>query len=241
MQPAQRINNNVKVPSYVAIYNAIYSDIINSIYKNGETLPSETVLTKTYGVSRHTLRQALTVLTEDGLIQKRQGKGTIVTSSKKKVDRSQKDFFNPMIVFALNDVDSIDISYNFAPPTEIAKRKLEVESSDILLASNNIYYSNGVPIGHSFIQIPLNRIEHLKIKLDDEQAISELINTTIFKMTRHVNMAIRAVASDDTIYIDDTDQIRIYLEELLYDADNLAIGRCKFYFIPNHYDIDLWI
>jgi len=244
MQPAHRVNNNEKIPSYVPIYNAIYSDIVNSVYKDGDTLPSETTLTKTYGVSRHTLRQALTILNEDGLIQKRQGRGSIIRSNKKKVERSQKDFFNPMIAFAINDVETIDAQYNFAPPTEIAKRKLSVESSDILLASNNIYYSNGNIIGHSFIQIPLNRIEHLKIQFDDDQAISELMNTTIFKMTRHVNMSIRAIASDDYvnnfIKVDST-QTLIYLEEILYDADNFAIARCKFYFIPSFYEIDLWI
>ena len=57
--------NDNKIPSYVSIYNQIYSDIVDGVYKNGSQLPSEPVLAEKYGVSRNTLRQALTILNED--------------------------------------------------------------------------------------------------------------------------------------------------------------------------------
>ena len=62
--------NDNKIPSYVSIYNQIYSDIVDGVYKNGSQLPSEPVLAEKYGVSRNTLRQALTILNEDHLIAK---------------------------------------------------------------------------------------------------------------------------------------------------------------------------
>ena len=67
------------IPSYVSVYNALYSDIMNDVYLDNELLQSEVFLAEKYGVSRNTLRQALAILCEDGLIVKSQGKGTLVT------------------------------------------------------------------------------------------------------------------------------------------------------------------
>ena len=61
------------VPAYVSIYNSLYLDIINGVYAPGDYLPGETVLAEKYNVSRNTLRQALAVLNEDGLITKSRG------------------------------------------------------------------------------------------------------------------------------------------------------------------------
>ena len=46
-------------------------------------LPSENELTKKYNVSRETIRKALTLLLENGYIQKKQGKGSIVLDVKR--------------------------------------------------------------------------------------------------------------------------------------------------------------
>lgn len=54
---------------------------MDEVYPEGELLPSENALSKEYGVSRETIRKSLDYLSQDGLIQKRQGKGSIVLNS----------------------------------------------------------------------------------------------------------------------------------------------------------------
>lgn len=53
----------------------IFKNAGNGIYK----LPSEHTICKTYGVSRQTVREALRLLTEEGLIEKRKGSGSFST------------------------------------------------------------------------------------------------------------------------------------------------------------------
>lgn len=60
------------------IYLHLKQKIMDSVYQEGELLPSENALAKEYTVSRETIRKALDYLSQDGLIQKRQGKGSIV-------------------------------------------------------------------------------------------------------------------------------------------------------------------
>ncbi len=47
----------------------------------GTRLPTEAALGATFGVNRHTIRRALTVLEEDGLVRAEQGRGTFVHES----------------------------------------------------------------------------------------------------------------------------------------------------------------
>ncbi len=52
-------------------------------YQTGSLLPSEKTLADVYKVSRETIRKALTMLLEEGYIQKKQGKGSIVLDIKR--------------------------------------------------------------------------------------------------------------------------------------------------------------
>lgn len=70
--------SNQPLHEYVA--NAIGERIEQGEWDVGASLPSESVFCKTYGVSRHTLRHALSSLEEKGLILRRQGAATRVLS-----------------------------------------------------------------------------------------------------------------------------------------------------------------
>src|SRR5699024_4695174 len=71
-------------------FNEIFLDleqkILDQQYPPHTLLPSENQLIQIYGVSRETIRKALNLLTTEGYIQKKQGKGSIV------LDRNRFDF-----------------------------------------------------------------------------------------------------------------------------------------------------
>ncbi len=68
------------------LYSSIKDDLLAKIkdgtYKEGDVIPTEIELAKSYGVSRPTIRQALQVLANDGYVEKRKRRGTIVTKPK---------------------------------------------------------------------------------------------------------------------------------------------------------------
>ena len=63
---------------FAVIYEKLKKDISEGIYLHGEQLPSERELVETYHSSRETVRKALELLANDGMIQKIKGKGSIV-------------------------------------------------------------------------------------------------------------------------------------------------------------------
>lgn len=66
------------IPQYRKLYEILRKHIVNGVYQEGDLLPSENDLCATYGITRPTVRQALDTLVKDGLILKKQGKGSIV-------------------------------------------------------------------------------------------------------------------------------------------------------------------
>ncbi|WP_250277860.1 trehalose operon repressor [[Clostridium] colinum] len=63
---------------YLTIYNELLEKIKTGYYKPNDLLPSESELMKIYNVSRDTIRKSLNILTQEGYIQKSQGKGSFV-------------------------------------------------------------------------------------------------------------------------------------------------------------------
>lgn len=62
--------------------NQIIDTIRCGLYKNGDMLPSEKELIKIYKVSRITMREALKILSDQGIIVKKQGVGSFVAVDK---------------------------------------------------------------------------------------------------------------------------------------------------------------
>ena len=67
-----------RIPQHKKIYELLRKHILEGVYKEGNTLPSENELCKLHQITRPTVRHALTQLEHEGLIRKHQGKGSIV-------------------------------------------------------------------------------------------------------------------------------------------------------------------
>ena len=63
---------------YQEIYNDLKEKIRTNVYPAETSLPTEQQLQEMYQVSRDTVRKALAILTERGMIQKVQGRGSLV-------------------------------------------------------------------------------------------------------------------------------------------------------------------
>ena len=96
---------NVKIPLYVSVYETITQWLKDGKYKPGDKLPGENVLAEQFKVSRGTLRQAMLLLQEDGLISNHQGKGNIVLSNHDVKAGGLEKIGNPIIDFCLQLVD----------------------------------------------------------------------------------------------------------------------------------------
>ncbi len=66
------------IPRHQKLYEVLRKHISDGLYREGDLLPSENELCHLFGMTRPTVRQALSTLANDGYIKKHQGKGSIV-------------------------------------------------------------------------------------------------------------------------------------------------------------------
>lgn len=78
---ASRRKRSAGGPLHASIFDTLRSEILAGQYLPGATLPAEQSLVKRFGVSRHTVREALRHLRDEALVVSRQGLGTVVLTS----------------------------------------------------------------------------------------------------------------------------------------------------------------
>ena len=82
--PGTEGDADTAAPAFSPLYQQIKGLLMRSLtlgeWKAGEALPAETELAQRFKVSQGTVRKALDALTADGLLVRRQGKGTFVAT-----------------------------------------------------------------------------------------------------------------------------------------------------------------
>jgi len=242
LRKAQGMNIHLQptsVPAYVEIYNSLFSDIVNGVYPQGECLPGEIALAQKYNVSRNTLRQAMAILCEDGLLIRARGKGTMVVEKKEEPKNASSS--NPLTAFPSVTIDKTDISYNFTPPTDIAQGKLDLGKSDILLASYLVYQSCDTVVGYSFVQVPVKFLSHMQVDVSSAEAMNRFLSEELYTAANYQTIAFKLIFVNET----ETEFLRVeegtpvhLLECLLHSADGTPIARCKHYMRPEYYKIN---
>lgn len=230
--------NNNHLPPYLGVYNSLYSDITGGTYPAGEVLPSETALADKYKVSRNTLRQALAILNEDGLIIKSQGKGTMV--SNRSQIAADATIANPLTTLSKEKITDTRIIYNYNSPTEIARSKLKLTESDLVLACNTIYTAGDMVTGYSFTQIPAPYFIALNLNTAADDSIREAVTTGVFSHAAQAEMSVKLIFANE-IEVEflpvPLDTPLLLIENILLDKSLQPFARCKSYLRPDCYHL----
>ena len=244
-EKVSRMKNSLagsKVPAYVAVYNSLYSDIRNGVYPPNESLPGELALAEKYGVSRNTLRQALAILSEDGLITRSQGKETIVAAVREGTPGKHGD---PMLRLCRQEVDGVAIQFNYGPPTDIARSKLELGAGDIILAADLVYRVGETVVGYAFTQVPVAYFNDVGVDAVREDAVEQLTTRQIFEYSDQWDVTVKLIYANEmespTLTVPVGTPL-ILMETLLRKQNQpRPFARCKFYFRPEYYHLRLLV
>lgn len=77
-----KLDKNSVIPVYYQLAKLLERDILQGNYKPGEVLPAENEFASRYGISRMTVRRAISELVMAGMVYTEKGKGTFVAKPK---------------------------------------------------------------------------------------------------------------------------------------------------------------
>lgn len=151
---ARPLSRDSQVALYVQIAEHLHLEIESGLYGSSGRLPSEQALVARFGVSRVTVRLAIGRLMNDGLVVRKQGKGTFVAGTLVRHNlKDLKGFYDTFVSQGLNPKTELLKFETARPPPEVAD-VLGVEKGNLVLLQR-LYRLDNVPIGLVTTWLPI--------------------------------------------------------------------------------------
>jgi DNA-binding GntR family transcriptional regulator len=163
------------IPQYRQLYELLRKHILSGIYEEGSLLPSENELCAVHNMARPTVRHALDALVKDGLILKKQGKGSIV----------KKQLQNIGILSISGTASAIGVRYlktdilqkpvirNWEDPFPFELSELEKESGCVYI--ERLRYVEDEPVFYDINHIPNINLPRLTTRSLEGKSLFEIL------------------------------------------------------------------
>lgn len=215
---ASKIDPNKNISLYLQVKDILIKRIQEKVWPPNTLIPTEQELMEEFNVSRTTLRQAISILVQEGLLEKKQGKGTIVKSQQLTGNGRLKGFAEEAMEKGLTPNSKL-LRVEFKQDLYHEKSMLNLPDDEEVLVIERIRFADQVPIalerscwpsyiGKLFINLDLNSAKFYEIL---EQ------NDIILKRAHEKISAINA-----TLY--EADLLGIRGGEAMLETERLSFG-----------------
>ena len=162
---------------YLFVKDEIEELIAKGEFKPGDQLPSEHDLSKKYGVSRMTLREALRALEEEGLVAKKQGSGTFVKATSQRI-KSILDVNYGVTEMIKNmgfrpGTQEINVEEVFADSHMV--KALNVKEGTKIIALERVRTADKIPVAYTLDMIPVTILSNINDIKDLGESIYDFL------------------------------------------------------------------
>lgn len=229
---------------HVKVYDRLYEQMQNGIYPAGCQLPSETALAEQMGVSRMTLRKALALFTEDGLVKNVPGVGHFICTPEKKcsnrLDMSKN--IHPILAYCTNTPDeAAEFEFRMEPPTRSILDTLEHYTPAVIIA-DRWYKKDGIPFAYSLSFLPIECIAEKHIDLNKPQELLAYLEDGCYKeMTSCHRICSHSTAGNFTAkkYTLSNQDSFLLIQENIYGESGKILISSKHYIPSELYRIEI--
>ncbi|MGT2829624.1 GntR family transcriptional regulator [Streptococcus hillyeri] len=149
-------------PAYISIHDALKEQIDKGIWKIGDRLPSERDLADDFSVSRMTLRQAITLLVDEGILERRVGSGTYVASRWVQEKMRGTTSFTEIVTAQGKTPSTKVISYQKKLASQTEMDRLQLKKTDYVIRMERVRYADNVPVVYEVASIPEELIRNVE-------------------------------------------------------------------------------
>ena len=133
-------------PLYEQAIQRILSMIESGKYPPGSAIPNETELCEQFSVSRITVRRAVAELVRQGRLEKKQGKGTFVTSVGPSMDLQEVSSFHEACRRRGSKASTKVIHTKMIPADERDEADLHLAKNQKVVETFRIRYADNIPV-----------------------------------------------------------------------------------------------
>jgi DNA-binding GntR family transcriptional regulator len=225
------INKYSNVPLYSQLKKIIICKIDSGEFKEDTKIPSEQDFCEKYGISRPTVRQAITELTNNGYLYKKKGKGTFVAKAKTKIDIKDYTGFTASILNS-EDFDQINVisTKSFSGEDNKFLEKLftgqNADSEEQYAEIRYTVSQNSEVISFNTSYIPLNLFPDIIEDVNNKNPSHEILKGKYPLVPAKAKSSIEIVYTEqeDAQYLHvQTGLALIKVDNILYSKNGLAV------------------
>jgi DNA-binding GntR family transcriptional regulator len=216
---------------FLAVYNQLFKMINEGVFPEGSRLPSEPELSKLIGVSRTTLRQALALLQDDGLIKNIRGKGNFIIKSHSDKPMGLETIGHPVYRCLTDTIDEVKMQMHIEPSTDYINQTLGRKTA-VAVVIDRWYKSQGNPSAYSFTLIPVETISKFNIDLNDNDRVLRFVEKEIYEITSNIIVEVKySTAGNISAKVSPiSPENQFYLiQETLYEDSEFPMASNKHY------------
>jgi GntR family transcriptional regulator len=235
------LDKNSSVPIYIQLEEFIKKKIKERVYIPGESLPTERELTELFGVSRMTIRQAISNLVHQGVLYKIPGKGAFVSKEIIEKKLEIESFSEDMEKRGLTPSSKVLNFEKITPDSEI-KLKLQLSENEEVYFISRLRLANNEPMAIEFCYLPEKYFPSL-MKYN-------LVQCSLYKLMKeeyHVNFnymkqnikAVNMSKKEAEMLLGKSRGFGLVSLKTIYNEDEDPIEYTKTIYNPDRYSFDM--
>jgi GntR family phosphonate transport system transcriptional regulator len=162
------------LPLYLQIADELRRNIEESVFNVGDQLPTELELSKRFGVHRHTLRRAVDVLRQEGLVGVERGRGTFVVAPIALPIGKRVRFNEALKAQSLTPAWQVLRIVEIKTDPKLSKH-LELELGAPVILYERLGLIDNLPINISSSYFPGERFPELSTHCENYHSISQML------------------------------------------------------------------
>lgn len=164
-----------RLPAYMVMHDILKNDIQNGTYLVGGFLPTETEMEKIFKVSRTTVRRATELLQKEGLVEIKQGRGTMVLDSRTHQDLNRVTSVTESLRRKGYKVTTKSMFIDTIPATEKLAKELQILPGDLLARVQRIQLADEKPVAVMKNYIPYEMVPGIEHKTTEFTALYQFL------------------------------------------------------------------
>jgi len=181
-----------KKPLYIDVYDKLYMLIQDGTFPKGSKLPTETELAKMFGVSRMTLRQALALLQDDGLVKSIHGKGNFITTAQgnRETTVGLEKIGHPLYKCHTETIDEVEMSFRLDLESDYTQQVLGRKAAAVV-AFERWYRSGGSIVAFAFTFMAIETVSELNFDLQDKKQVLDMLEEKVYEIANTATIEIK--------------------------------------------------
>lgn len=237
------VDKNLQTPLYIQLIDIIKEMIKNNELQAGHYLMSERDICKIQNISRMTVNKAIINLVNEGILERRQGKGTFVSYKKQKLTYEKMQSFTEIAEEKKLKVKNKILKFKLEKPSNTVKEYLQLDNdSSLVFQIERIRFIDEDPTILEKIYIPQHMCPNLSEEIINKTSLYKLYREKYMHKTQRAKQVINPIALDKShskLLNVDLDSLALKIDRVVFTDKEEVLEYTSSLFITDKHQYEI--